>query len=53
MRVIEFRQFWEPAAQAGKQVRLVGRNPKLVQGVTEAMSADISDLDRGCAFRES
>jgi nucleoside-diphosphate-sugar epimerase len=33
-------------SQAGKQVRLVGRNPKLVQGATETVSADISDLDQ-------
>ena len=33
-------------SQAGKKVRLVGRNPKLVQGATEAVSADISDLDQ-------
>src|ERR1039457_4919301 len=26
--------------------RLVGRDPKLVQGTTEALSADISDLDQ-------
>jgi nucleoside-diphosphate-sugar epimerase len=32
--------------QAGKQVRLVGRNPKQVQGVTEIVSADISDLEQ-------
>jgi uncharacterized protein YbjT (DUF2867 family) len=30
--------------QAGKQVRLVGRNPKLVQGAIETVSADISEL---------
>src|ERR1700687_634093 len=33
-------------SQAGKQVRLVGRNPKLVQGATEALSADLSDLEQ-------
>jgi nucleoside-diphosphate-sugar epimerase len=33
-------------SQAGKQVRLVGRNPKLIQGATEAVSADISDLEQ-------
>ena len=33
-------------SQAGKRVRLVGRNPKLVQGATEAVSADISDLEQ-------
>lgn len=32
--------------QAGKQVRLVGRNPRQVQGVTETVSADISDLEQ-------
>jgi nucleoside-diphosphate-sugar epimerase len=31
-------------SQVGKQVRLVGRNPKLVHGATETVSADISDL---------
>jgi len=29
-----------------QQVRLVGRNPKQVQGVTETVSADLSDLAR-------
>jgi len=33
-------------SQAGKQVRLVGRNPKLVQGAAEVVSADISNLDQ-------
>jgi nucleoside-diphosphate-sugar epimerase len=33
-------------SQAGKQVRLVGRNPKLVQGATETLSADLSDLEQ-------
>ena len=33
-------------SQAGQQVRLVGRNPKLVKGAAEAVSADISDLDQ-------
>jgi nucleoside-diphosphate-sugar epimerase len=33
-------------AHAGQPVRLVGRNPKLVQGATEALSADLSDLDQ-------
>jgi nucleoside-diphosphate-sugar epimerase len=32
--------------QAGKQVRLVGRKPGQVQGVTETVSADISDLEQ-------
>ena len=30
----------------GQQVRLVGRNPKLVQGATETVSADILDMDQ-------
>lgn len=30
----------------GQQVRLVGRNPKLIQGATEALSADILDMDQ-------
>jgi nucleoside-diphosphate-sugar epimerase len=33
-------------AHTRQPVRLVGRNPKLVQGATEALSADISDLDQ-------
>jgi nucleoside-diphosphate-sugar epimerase len=33
-------------AHAGQPVRLVGRNPKRVQGATEALSADISDRDQ-------
>ena len=33
-------------ARSRQPVRLVGRNPKLVQGATEAVSADISDLDQ-------
>jgi nucleoside-diphosphate-sugar epimerase len=33
-------------AHAGQPVRLVGRNPKPVQGATEALSADLSDLDQ-------
>jgi NAD dependent epimerase/dehydratase family. len=33
-------------AGTGQQVRLVGRNPKLVQGATEAVSADILDMDQ-------
>jgi nucleoside-diphosphate-sugar epimerase len=33
-------------ARAGRTVRLVGRNAKLVPGATEALSADISDLGR-------
>lgn len=33
-------------SQAGKQVRLVGRNPKIVQGATETVVADISDLEQ-------
>jgi nucleoside-diphosphate-sugar epimerase len=33
-------------AHAGQSVRLVGRNPKRVQGATEALSADISDRDQ-------
>jgi nucleoside-diphosphate-sugar epimerase len=33
-------------AQARQQVRLVGRNPKLVPGATETVFADISDLDQ-------
>jgi nucleoside-diphosphate-sugar epimerase len=30
----------------GKQVRLVGRNPRLIQGVTEALAADLSNLEQ-------
>ena len=33
-------------AHTRQPVRLVGRNPKLVQGATEAVSADISNLDQ-------
>jgi nucleoside-diphosphate-sugar epimerase len=33
-------------AHAGQPVRLVGRKPKPVQGATEALSADLSDLDQ-------
>jgi nucleoside-diphosphate-sugar epimerase len=33
-------------AQTRRPVRLVGRNPKWVQGATETVSADISDLDQ-------
>ncbi len=33
-------------AQRGQQVRLVGRNPVLVPGAAEAVSADISELDQ-------
>jgi nucleoside-diphosphate-sugar epimerase len=33
-------------ARSRQPVRLVGRNPKLVQGATEAVSADISNLDQ-------
>jgi nucleoside-diphosphate-sugar epimerase len=33
-------------AQVRQQVRLVGRNPALVPGATEAVSADISKLDQ-------
>jgi nucleoside-diphosphate-sugar epimerase len=33
-------------SQAGKEVRLVGRNPRLVQGATEALAADLSDLEQ-------
>lgn len=33
-------------ARTSQSVRLVGRNPKPVQGATEAISADISDLDQ-------
>jgi len=33
-------------AHAGQPVRLVSRNPKLVEGATEAVSADLSDLDQ-------
>jgi nucleoside-diphosphate-sugar epimerase len=33
-------------AHTRQPVRLVGRDPKLVQGATEALSADISDLDQ-------
>ena len=33
-------------SQAGKQVRLVARNPELVEGATEAVAADISDLEQ-------
>lgn len=33
-------------AQAGRAVRLVGRSPRRVQGATEVVSADISDLDQ-------
>jgi nucleoside-diphosphate-sugar epimerase len=34
--------------QAGQRVRLVGRNPMPVPGATEAVSADLSDLDQTC-----
>ena len=30
----------------GKRVRVVGRNPRLVAGATEAVAADVSDLDQ-------
>lgn len=33
-------------ARARQQVRLVGRNPELVQGATEVIPADIADLDQ-------
>lgn len=33
-------------AQARQQVRLVGRNPELVNGAAEVIPADISDLDQ-------
>jgi nucleoside-diphosphate-sugar epimerase len=33
-------------AHTRQPVRLIGRNPKLVQGATEAVSADISNLDQ-------
>ena len=33
-------------AHTRQPVRLVGRNPKLIQGATEAVSADISNLDQ-------
>ena len=33
-------------AQKGQRVRLVGRNPKLVAGAAEAVSADLTDLDK-------
>jgi uncharacterized protein YbjT (DUF2867 family) len=33
-------------AHTKQPVRLVGRNPKLVRGATEALSADISALDQ-------
>jgi nucleoside-diphosphate-sugar epimerase len=33
-------------AQTRQQVRLVGRNPTLISGATEAVSADISKLDQ-------
>jgi len=33
-------------AHAGQQVRLVGRNPRLVAGATEVVPADVSDLDQ-------
>jgi len=33
-------------SQAGKQVRLVGRNPKLVEGATEVVSADLSNPEQ-------
>jgi nucleoside-diphosphate-sugar epimerase len=33
-------------AHARQPVRLVGRNPKLVDGAIEAVSADISNLDQ-------
>jgi len=32
--------------QKGKRVRLVGRNPRSVQGATEVLSADLSDLEQ-------
>jgi len=33
-------------ARTGQPVRLVGRNPRLVQGAAEAVSADLSNLDQ-------
>jgi nucleoside-diphosphate-sugar epimerase len=33
-------------AHARQQVRLVGRNPELVEGATEVIPADVSDLDQ-------
>lgn len=36
-------------AQMGRRVRLVGRNPKLVEGASEIISADISNLDQTIA----
>jgi nucleoside-diphosphate-sugar epimerase len=33
-------------AYAGQQVRLVGRNPELVEGATEVIAADVSNLDQ-------
>jgi nucleoside-diphosphate-sugar epimerase len=35
--------------QKGQRVRLVGRNPKLVEGAAEVVSADISNLDQTIA----
>jgi nucleoside-diphosphate-sugar epimerase len=33
-------------ARAGRRVRLVGRNPELVEGASEVVAADVSDLDQ-------
>jgi nucleoside-diphosphate-sugar epimerase len=33
-------------SKKGQRIRLVGRNPKLVEGATEIVSADISNLDQ-------
>jgi nucleoside-diphosphate-sugar epimerase len=33
-------------AHAGQRVRLVGRNPELVEGATEVIAADVSNLDQ-------
>jgi len=40
------RELLRELSQAGKQVRVVGHNPKLVQGAAEVVSADISNLDQ-------
>jgi nucleoside-diphosphate-sugar epimerase len=36
-------------AHEGRQVRLVGRNPKRVEGATEILSADLANLDQTIA----
>jgi len=39
-------QLLRELSQAGKRVRLVGRNPKILHGATEVVSADLSDLEQ-------